>query len=223
MDWERLDRTKSSHVITKITHSGDEALFSGQSSEDACTALPFYKDFLLYRVTNYATLPSFSLDFLGDGDSFYLLDGSPDAIFMVNSRGKLFLKYDNIIDYIEFFLKYVTTEDGDIYIIQDPDTLPFLDSMSIEQQITLKQRFQEPTLDYNHDNDSFEMRCDIYYGGTLLKAMITVESDGSVSFSDQMLLSHNASELENYRADPGEYSDQPTDGYDDYTDPYAGD
>jgi len=202
MDWERLNRDKSADIIGKITHASDDTLFSGSSSEAVCTALPFYKSFLLYRVTNYATLPSFSLDFLGDGNTFYLLDGSPDPIFMVNSRGNLRLKYENIPDYVEFFLKYVTTEDGDIYIIKDPDNLPFLDSMSIEQQISLKQRFSPPTLDYNDQDDCFELRGDIYYGGTLLKAKITVSMDGAISFSDHAMLSHETSAYQNYDHTP---------------------
>ena len=125
---------------------------------------------------------------------------------MVNSRGNLNLKYENIVDYIEFFLRYVTTEDGDVYVINDPDSLPFLDSMSVEQQISLKQRFAEPTLDYNDKEDSFEMRCDIYYGGTLLKSMISVQSDGSLSFNDQSMLSHNTDGLDQYSIDSDHYN-----------------
>lgn len=192
MDWERLNREKSAEIIGKVTHASDAQLFSNASSEAVCTALPFYKSFLLYRITNYATLPSFSMDFLGDGHTFYLLDGSPDPIFMVNSRGNLQLKFENVLDYIEFFLKYVTTDDGDIYLIQDPDNLPFLDSMSVEQQINLKQRFTPPALDYNHEEDAFELHGDLYYGGTLLKAKISVYPDGTLTFSDQSMFYQDA-------------------------------
>lgn len=207
MEWERLNRDASKKIIGKITHASDEMLFSERSSEASCAGLSFYKNFLLYRVTNYATLPSFSLDFLGDGNTFYLLDGSPDPIFMVNNRGALKLNELNILDYVDFFLRYVATEDGDIYLIKDPDDLPFLDSLSIEQQISLKQKFTPLTLDYNEADDVYELHGDIYYGGTLLKATLNIATNGTISFTNQKMLSqsdqnigapHNNSGATNY-------------------------
>ncbi len=202
MDWQRLNREKSHDIIGKVTHASEGNLFSNRSSEAVCSSLPFYRNFLLYRITNYATLPSFSLDFLGDGNTFYLLDGSPDPIFMVNSRGDLRLNEGNILSYVDFFLKYITTEDGDIYLIQDPDNLPFLDSMSFEQQYALKQRFAPLDLSYDAPSDSYKIRGDVYYGGTLLKATLTIGMDGTIAFSDQSMLSQSApndSYVEPYR------------------------
>jgi hypothetical protein len=188
MEWERLNRDASKEILGKITHASDEKLFSERNSEASCAALPFYKNFLLYRVTNYATLPSFSLDFLGDGNTFYLLDGSPDPIFMVNNRGALKLNEANLLDYVDFFLRYVSTEDGDIYLIKDPDDLPFLDALSMEQQIALKQKFTPLTLDYNEVDDAYELHADIYYGGTLLKATMNIATNGIIEFSNQKML-----------------------------------
>lgn len=205
MDWQRLNREKSHDIIGKVTHASEGSLFSGKTSEVSCSALPFYRNFLLYRVTNYATLPSFSLDFLGDGNTFYLLDGSPDPIFMVNSRGDLRLNENNVLGYVEFFLKYITTEDGDIYLIRDPENLPFLDSMSFEQQWALKQRFTPLELSYDAGDDCYKIRGDVYYGGTLMKATLSIGMDGTISFSDQSMLTqadsnagHNEAWRENY-------------------------
>lgn len=189
MDWERLDREKSHSIIGRVTTASDGTLFTTTSSEVSCKSLPFYKNFLLYRITNYATLPSFSLHFLGDGNTFYMVDGSPDPIFMVNNRGDLQLNERNILAYVDFFLSNVSTDDGDIYLIRDPDSLPFLDSMSIEQQVAMKQRFSPLDVSYCPQSDQYKIRCDLYYGGTLLKSTLSVGIDGSITFSDQTLLS----------------------------------
>ena len=209
MEWERLNRDASKDILGKITHASDEKLFSERSSEASCAALPFYKNFLLYRVTNYATLPSFSLDFLGDGHTFYLLDGSPDPIFMVNNRGALNINEMNLLDYVDFFLRYVSTEDGDIYLIKDPDDLPFLDALSIEQQIALKQKFTPLTLDYDENADIYALHADIYYGGTLLKATMNIATNGTIEFSNQQMLTQ-------YDNNDAAAYQPPADGYSEY-------
>jgi len=91
MDWQRLDRSKTTEILDRISQSPDGALFSLATSEAAAKPLPLYKGFMRVRLINYATLPSFSLDFLSDGSSFYLLDGSADPIEKVYRLGVLAL------------------------------------------------------------------------------------------------------------------------------------
>ncbi len=188
MDWQRLDRTKTAEIIARVATARDAGLFSLPTSEAACQPLPFYRGLLLYRLTNYATLPSFSLDFLGDGISFYPLDGSSDTILQANARGALALNEQNVIDYVDFFLKNVATEDGDIYLIRNTEDLPFLDSLSIDQQLHLKRRHNAIDLAYDPENDAYMVQADLYYAGTLLKSLITVHADGRIEFSGQSML-----------------------------------
>jgi len=188
MDWNRLDRQNSIAVLERITTAADPALFSASSSEAQFCPLPFYHDFMLYRVTNYATLPCFSLDFLSDGDSFHLLDGSADPIFNVNAQGSLYLNENNVIDYVAFYLGNVSAEDGDIYMIQDPDDLPFIDSLSLDQQFELKSRHKEAQVAVDQTSGDFIVLVDLFYSGTLLKAAITVNTGGDLYIQPRDML-----------------------------------
>jgi len=187
MDWHKLDKTQSADILNHIATVSDPHLFSAQSSEASVQSLPFYNEYMVYRVTNYATLPSFSLDFLSNGEAFYLLDGSPAPINMVNRAGSLYLTTANVIDYVDFYLANIRGEDGDVYLIRDIETMPFLDSLSLDQQIDLKQKHSAPQATAT-GGESFTITGNLFYGGTLLNACIIVQNDGMMDIQPQAMM-----------------------------------
>ena len=188
MNWNRLDRHQSADILTHIAAAADPSLFAGNSSEASFKPLSFYQDFMVYRITNFATLPSFSLDFLSDGETFLLLDGSPSPINVVNTKGSLYLTDSNVIDYADFYLANIRGDDGDIYMIRDTEDLPFIDSLSLDQQIDLKQKHNDPEVVMTQNTDEFIILCDLFYGGTLIKAGIIVTSDGELEIKPRNML-----------------------------------
>lgn len=188
MNWQKLERNETAKIIQRVSETPDGVLFSKSTSEATAAVLSFYRGFNLVRLTNYATLPSFTLDFLSDGNSFYLLDGSADPLNRVSARGALVLNDQNVLDYVEFFFKHVTTEEGDIYLIRDPDALPFMDSLSLDQQIQVKKNHSDPAVEYDRDNDVFLVHAVMYFAGVLLKATLTVQPDGQIEISNHAML-----------------------------------
>ena len=188
LNWQKLDRKKTGEIINRVSQTSDGPLFSTTTSEATIAPLPFYRGFMLVRLTNYATLPSFTLDFLSDGSAFYLLDGSPDPLQKVALRGGLILNDHNVADYVGFFFKHVTTEEGDIYMIHNPEDMPFLDSLSLDQQIQIKRAHTDVAVANDRDNDYFLVQTDMYFAGTLLKATLTVQPDGQIEVTDHAML-----------------------------------
>lgn len=188
MDWNRLDRHQSAEILGHISQAADPSLFSGNASEASFKPLSFYQDFMVYRVTNFATLPSFSLDFLSNGESFHLLDGSPDPINLVNTIGGLYLNESNVIDYIDFYLANIRGDDGDIYMIRDIENLPFIDSLSLDQQMDMKEKHVQPQVMIDKDTKNFIVSADLFYGGTLLQAGIIVDSRGELEIKPHNML-----------------------------------
>lgn len=188
LNWQKLERSETAKIIQRVSQTPDGSLFSNTTSEATAVQLPFYRGFMLVRLTNYATLPSFTLDFLSDGTSFYLLDGSPDPLQKVSARGGLVLNDRNVADYVDFFFRHVTTEEGDIYLIRDPDDLPFLDSLSMDQQIQIKRHHADIQVAYNRDDDTFLVMAGLYFAGVLLKATLTVQPDGQIEVSNHAML-----------------------------------
>ncbi len=188
MNWQKLERAETAKIIQRVAETPDGALFSIATSEATAAQLPFYRGYMMVRLTNYATLPSFTLDFISDGNTFYLLDGSPDPLQKIAARGGLVLTEQNVVEYVDFFFQHVTTEEGDIYLIRDPDDMPFMDSLSLDQQIHIKRRHTDIGVAYNRDDDSFLVNADLYFAGVLLKATLNVQPDGQIEVSNHAML-----------------------------------
>ena len=188
LDWQILDKQKSGELIDQLTAHADKGLFSKETCGAQYCQLPFYRNFILYRLVNYNMLPVFTMDFLSDGTTFYRLDGSAGPIMLVNSRGAIHLNEGNVMDYLRFFFDNVSTEDGDMVLVDNPDDLPFIDSLDMQQQILLKQRHEKPEVQYNIETDSYVLHSDVFYTGSLLKADIQVDQDGTVSIQERGMI-----------------------------------
>lgn len=191
MNWQKLERSETAKIIQRVAQTPDGALFSLATSEATAVQLPFYRGFMLVRLTNYATLPSFTLDFLSDGGTFYLLDGSQDPLQKVAARGGLTLNERNVTDYVDFFFRHVTTEEGDIFMIRNLDDLPFMDSLSPDQQDHLRKRHGDIITIYNRNDDTFSVTSDLYFAGVLLKATLNVQADGQIEITNHVMLMGN--------------------------------
>jgi hypothetical protein len=194
MNWNRLDRHQSKEILEHIANVADPHLFSTVSSEASFRPLSFYQDYMVYRITNFATLPSFSLDFLSDGESYHILDGSKTPLNLVNAKGSLYLTESNVIEYADFYLSNIHGDDGDVYLIRDLENLPFLDSLDIDQQFSLKKKHKDPEVMIDGDTGHFIILADLFYGGTLLNAAVLVSKSGEIDIQPRdMIMSATSS------------------------------
>ncbi|MBU6235817.1 MAG: hypothetical protein KGQ41_08230, partial [Alphaproteobacteria bacterium] len=91
-------------------------------------------------------------------------------------------------EYVDFFFKNVTTEEGDIFLIRDPNDLPFMDSLSLDQQFQIRKHYVEPSVEYDRESDMFLVQGVLYFAGVLLKATLTVQPDGIIEISNHAML-----------------------------------
>lgn len=196
IQWHKLDRDRTVAMIDSVKTSGDHIFFSLATSEAKCTKLAFYKNLLLYRLTNYSSLPSFSFDYIGDGKTYFYLDGSTGPIYTANDTGNLLLTPQTVIDYVTFFFNHVSGPDGDVYVIEDPQNHPALDSLNYMQLDEIMAHHQAPEIGVDAKG-TFTVATSLYYLGTLVRALITVDPAGRVNVaSTQMLMSASADQSE---------------------------
>lgn len=187
--WHKLDRDRTVAMIDSVKTSGDHIFFSLGTSEAKCAKLPFYKNYLVYRLTNYSSLPSFSFDYIGDGRIYHHLDGSTTPIYRANDTGNLSLSAQNVLDYITFFFAHVSGPDGDVYVIENPSNHPVLGALNYMQMDDIVARHEAPEIIPDHAG-GFTVKTSLYYLGSLVRATITVDAAGRVDVTDsQMLLS----------------------------------
>jgi len=66
--------------------------------------------------------------------------------------------------------------------------MPFMDSLSMDQQLQIKRHHSDISVAYNRDDDSFLVSADMYFAGVLLKATLSVQPDGHIEVSNHAML-----------------------------------
>jgi hypothetical protein len=186
--WIRLNRDQAQVVLNQLSSRADAVVFSKESTEVSWHALPFYTDYRIYRLVNYATMPTFSMLYLSDGTDYISLDGTANPLYTVNEKDPIRLNEMSIVPYLEFFFSNVQGSEGDVFLIKDPRKMPFMDSLSLSQQQNIANVFKPLKISFDAAQGIYKVSGTIYYGGGLLAATIGVTHDGKLSFQEQSLL-----------------------------------
>ena len=186
--WTRLKRDQAAEVLTKMGTAADAIIFSKEATEVAFKNLPFYGRFKLLRLTNFATMPSFTMEYLSDGERYIPLDGTAAPVYEANDKDHIRLTESNVVDYLDFFFSHVQGADGDIFLVKDPHKLTFLQSFTPEQQQSLIQSHKPVRVVSDATPHSFHVSGTLYYDGSLISATIHADADGKLSIFDQTLL-----------------------------------
>ena len=170
MTWQILDKQKTGFMIEAVKSAGLGNLFAPNTTEARLRRLPFYRTTNLYRLTNYATLPAFSLFYIGDGENYSYLGGDFDVIEFYNTQDNLILNEETVLPYIDFYFIFVKMDVGEISILGDRDQYGILDEFpdGIE-------------LEYNEEKKVFSAQLPLYFDGTIMTATIEVKHDGTVT------------------------------------------
>lgn len=190
MHWQRLDRDTSVQVIESVQSDSNAGLFSAGTSEVQRARVPFYKNHFIYKVTNYASLPSFSFQFLSDGIFFQYLDGTEDPIYAVNDKGGLELDQNNVLDYLAFYFSNVGDEDGDVTVIKTPQDMPLLDSLGPSAYDEVFNQHNAPKISYDGGHENYTIETDLYKDTQLVRAKIEVSKKGRVVIKAQKMIMH---------------------------------
>ncbi len=191
MQWQRLDRDNSEHVINSVKSDANDGLFTLGTSEVKRAAASFYKDYYIYKVTNYASLPSFSFQYLSDGKYFSYLDGSEDPIYAVNDKGTLSLTETTVIPYLTFYFEHVSDDNDDIILINNLQDMPLLDSLGPAVYDSVFKHHKPTTVTYDESQDYFSIEADLYMDSQLVRADINVNIKGRVTVTPQKMIMHD--------------------------------
>lgn len=188
MDWHRLDRDKTNNMINSVKSAAESLLFSPVTSEAKCARLPFYTNHLLYRLTNFSSMPVFTMDFIGDGATYHYLDGSDFPIRQINELSGLNLDVGNVIAYLNFYFFNVRTEDGDILILRNVEEGLTIDLYDDERRENLNVQPEGAKVIFDEASQAFSIEAPIYYLGGLVEARILVATDGTVTVQPLKML-----------------------------------
>ncbi len=188
MIWHRLDRDKTVSMINRVKSVGDFVLFSPQTSEAKALKLPFYESFLLYRLTNFSSLPTFSMDFLSDGENYFYMDGSDAPIMNINQKAGLNLTADTVIAYLNFYYCFVRLPEGEIILLKSPEEAAIIDLYDEERREDFSAIPTPLSIDAVNGTGTFKVTAPVLYDGSPMEALITVTKDGVVTTQPKRML-----------------------------------
>jgi hypothetical protein len=180
MHWQRLDRENTLKTIESVRSASDPGLFSPGTSEVQKARLSFYENIDLYKLTNFASLPSFTFEYLGNGKFFHYLDGTELPIYTVNDRNPLTLNERTVVDYLEFFFRHVMVDDEEMVLIKDPRDMPLLDSLEEDTLDSVLKSHTPPKAVYDAGFDKHTVEADVYADGLVMRATVEVGASGRV-------------------------------------------
>ncbi len=186
--WIRMNREQAGRVLNQLSSRDDALVFSRDATEVAWRSLAFFSNYRLCRLTNYATMPTFTMTYLTDGTEYIALDGTANPIYTADEKDPLLLTEENVLPYIEFFFSHVQGSEGEVFLIRDPGKMPFLDSFTDAQQQGVMQNFKPVGVTFDAHRGAYRIEATLHYGGVLMSAAIIVMKDGKISFEDQHLL-----------------------------------
>lgn len=188
-DWEKLTKEEIDPLLSHINSEQFDELFKGSTSIEVMTSrLPFYNRFRLYRFTTFATMPSISLEFLGDGKTFYFLDGAPDPIYHTNHHDPIQLSKRNLLDYLVFFFQKVEGTDGDIQIITDPENSEYLTSVDDSFKKQVSAHYSNIDIEYQTDPERFIIVTPTFFEESIVEATMAVYPDGSLDLLEHKMM-----------------------------------
>lgn len=188
MNWQRLDREMTLKTIDSVKSASEAGLFSPGTSEVQKARLSFYEGIDLYKVTNFASLPSFTFKYLGDGTHFQYLDGTELPIYTTNDKGALTLNDRSVVDYLEFFFLHVILEDDEMFFIRSAHDMPLLDSLDDDSIDAITKNHTAPNVQYDAGFDKYTVEADLYAEGLLMRVIIEVTASGRVTIQNRRMI-----------------------------------
>lgn len=179
MEWYSLDQDKARTVISRLRDEGLPGLMGSRVMDLRYSKLSFYNKFFLYRLTNYSTLPAFSMDFLGDGESFFYLDGSDRPFSFVHAKELPILNVYTVPDYLAFYFRVVSTDEGEIVLLRDERDFPALRSARGVSRSDVVAAIEQTDISFDASRDVYTVIAPLYYDGALVKAKMEVGANGA--------------------------------------------
>jgi hypothetical protein len=189
MTWTRLDRPGLLSFLDSVKTSSEAVLFTPTTSEVSWLPLPFYHGARLWRLVNFASMPIFKLHFLGEPGRLVYLDGTPDPLVQLGTRGDLKLTPGNVIAYLDFYFFAVVMDVGEIFLVRSPGEFPFHDdeAQGFSPQFDFRAGGPAYTIQ-PQGNGGFRVETPLFLDGTLVRATLLVAPDGMVTIEGRTMM-----------------------------------
>lgn len=198
-EWVSLPQEKLRAVLKKVNEYIEPVPFDPPPGTiGRVRTLPFYEDYYLLELTNLASVPAYNKYAIIKPGDINIIDWTVEPIYSVNEKAPLALNPSNVVAYLQFFSEYVFTADGQRFIINHPDELPWAPGVSDAQRAKVIDLIKPAELTGVYEDGSFRVEATDLALYDLYKSVIFVTPSGMV---DWIVVDKLAENLEIQRRD----------------------
>ncbi len=186
-----LQPEKSQDLLDQLNALVEGSAFEANKLRILTHHLPFYKSHSLFEVTDLSVSPERSISFIGRNDmkneNLYILNGTNEAIYVVNKIEPIALTQNNVRTYVKFFFSYVRGRFGQFKIIEHVDDIQWREEPSLSGLRALGKMI-EPLTIKAEDNGEFTLKSSIVFKDTLFESDVVIAKDGKINLANQEML-----------------------------------
>lgn len=198
-DWISLPQEKLRNVLKKVNEYIEPVPFDPPPATiGRVRTLPFYNDYYLLELTNLASVPAYNKYAIIKPGDINIVDWTVEPIYSVNEKAPLQLNPSNVVAYLQFFSEYVFTADGQRFIINHPDELPWAPGIPDTHRAKVYDLIRSAELTGVYEDGSFRVEVTDLALYNLYKSVIFVTPSGMV---DWIVVDKLAENLEIQRRD----------------------
>ncbi len=191
-EWVTLPPEKVKTLLKKVNEYIEPVPFEPPPATiGRVRQLPFYDDFYLLELTNLNTIPAYSKYALIKPGDIYVIDWTVNPIYDVNAKAPLNLNASNVVAYLEFFSEYVFTADGQRFIVNSVEDMPWIPNASGLQKSKAEDAIQPAMLTAAYEDGSFRVDVTDLALYDLYRSAVFVSPNGAVDWIVQEKLMEN--------------------------------
>lgn len=183
--WNDVGGEELQGFLEQINPIDGKYKVSGETTQVAWRALPFYEQVVLVRVKD-TSWPSRKLTiyYLTMEGNLYRLNGTSPPIHEVNAAAPVKITEENVLDYLRFFCFFVRGEEGPFLIaedLQNPDLPQELDPQS---RAILEGTVRPASFEGMNELGHFLCEGVVFYSNALFIAHFGVQPGGMIEMLD---------------------------------------
>lgn len=186
-DWQKLDSENAKRVLEEINPKLTPVPFRVESTTVRFQKLPFYREHMLYELTDLSTVPGARKYAVCKPGDVNIINWTNQPIYETNEKAPIVLDEESIIAYVKFFFGYVRGRHGRFWVIETIDDVRWQVEPPAQGRKIMQEMLEPVTLISQDPDGTYNLDAFMVFKDSLFRTQIHVKKDGLVSMSDEEL------------------------------------
>lgn len=185
----KLDRLEVEELLERTKKSFDGVSFNPDNTVVMSREMSFYDGYRFYDLADHSHMPPARRFIMVKDDEVTVLDFTNMPIYSLNSKVPIRLNRDNVKDYVRFFFTFVRGRHGRFIIVESVDDISWREEPPPAARKSISKLIQPIAFHSSDGNDGkYYMQAQMMFRDSLFQADVTVQPDGLVQLSNEVLL-----------------------------------